>query len=80
MPLGPLNSTQAQHSTVLPSQDAEATLPSAAACKGLGQLSSSHTLGADSLMPLPSEPAPLCCPRETQGPLSGVLQPVRGQR
>jgi hypothetical protein len=37
----------------------------------------SHAFRAGS--PLPSRPAPLCCPGNVQGPLSLVLQPVRSR-
>jgi hypothetical protein len=49
-------------SKVLPSQGLGPTLPSAAACEGLGQLSCSHTLRAGLPVPFPSVRAPLCCP------------------
>lgn len=42
---------------LLTSQGMEATLPSAVACEGLSQLSSSRTLWAGSPMPLASRPA-----------------------
>ena len=35
--------------------------------------------GFGSQVPLPSGPAPLCCPDKEQGLLSRMLQPVRGQ-
>lgn len=59
---------------MLPSQGLRLTVPSAAACEGLGQLSGSHTLQAGLPMPSPAGPAPLCWPGEVQGPLSQMLQ------
>jgi hypothetical protein len=80
MPLGSvhLHHTSKASSTALPSQGSEPTLPSAAACEGLGQLSHSHTLGAGSPVPFSMRPAPLCYLDEVWGLLFWVLQPVRG--
>lgn len=50
-------------SIVLPSQGTKGVgFPIATSCKGLGQLSYSHTLWAGSSKPLTSRPAPLYCP------------------
>ena len=66
--LGSLTPTGASRasSTVLLSQGTRPTLPSAAACEGLGQLSCSHILEASLAVPSPS--GPLHCPGEAQGP------------
>lgn len=64
---------------VLPSQGTRPTLPHTAASKGLGQLSCSLNFWAVLLSPLPSGPAPLCCPLKAQGPLSRMLQLMRGR-
>jgi hypothetical protein len=55
------------------------SLPSTAACKGLGQLPHSQRLSASSQMPWPSAPVSLCCPGNVQGPLSQGLQQIWGQ-
>lgn len=56
-----------------------ARLPNAAAGKGQGQHSRSHSLGAHGLPePMPQEPARLCFLVKMWGPLSPVLQTLRG--
>lgn len=75
---------------VLPRLDAGPALPNAAVGKGQGQLCHSHDLMASSPELLPSgmahlcasQPAVsarLCCPGEVRGPLSQLLQLVRGR-
>lgn len=66
---------------MLPIQGVGPTLLCAAAFKGVGQCSCSHSLGAGLPVPLPSGPAPLCCPGEVQEKthFPCVLPLVRGQ-
>jgi hypothetical protein len=52
------------------------TVPSVAACEGLGQFSCSPTLRAGSPVPSSLGPTPPYCPGEVQGPLSLVLKPL----
>lgn len=68
-----------QHRQGKLSTTALASISNAVTGKGQSQLSFIHDLRTVSATPMTPEPALLCCPGEVQGPLSGLLQLVRGR-
>lgn len=66
-------------STVLPSHNTSLAVSSAAACKGLGQISNSQALQGCHSSVFANRLSLLCCPCKVQGLLTLVIQPVMGR-